>query len=97
MDDSHTARALAALTEASVIEQDFPGWLAGVLARAAARHGSSYALVSGRPGSWEADLVLRLIRGRAGWDDGELANCEPLLSSADLRTAHRGTDRPLSG
>ena len=75
----------------SVTEHDFPGWLAGVLARAAAARGSSYALVAGRPGSWEADLVMRLVCGTVGWDDECLPGCEPLISSADLRTAHPGT------
>ena len=97
MDENYTGRALAAIGEAAAAEQDFPGWLAGVLARVAARHGSSYALVSGRPGSWEADLVLRLVRGRTGWDDGSLLDSEPEISSADLRTDHPGTDQPPPG
>lgn len=97
MDESYTGRALAAIGEAAATEQDFPGWLAGVLARVAARHGSSYALVAGRPGSWEADLVLRLIRGTVGWDDGQLLDFGPEISSADPRTDHPGTDQPQPG
>lgn len=70
-----------ALTDAAVVvllaahgtEPDFPGWLADVLARVAARLGSSHALIQGRPGSWEADLVLRLVWGTAGEDDADLA------------------------
>ena len=70
-----------ALTDAAVVvllaahgtEPDFAGWLADVLARVAARLGSSHALIQGRPGSWEADLVLRLVWGTAGEDDADLA------------------------
>ena len=70
-----------ALTDAAVVvllaacegEPDFAGWLADVLARVAARLGSSHALIEGRPGSWEADLVLRLVWGTAGEDDADLA------------------------
>lgn len=64
--------AIAALTTAVQHEHDFAGWLAAVLAAVAARHGSSYALVAGRPGSWEADLVTQLVCGTAGWDDEHL-------------------------
>ena len=70
-----------ALTDAAVVvllaacegEPDFAGWLADVLARVAARLGSSAALIEGRPGSWEADLVLRLVWGTVGEDDADLA------------------------
>jgi len=73
--------ASPALTDAAVVvllaacegEPDFAGWLADVLARVAARLGSSHALIQGRPGSWEADLVLRLVWGTAGEDDADLA------------------------
>ncbi len=51
---------------------DFAGRLAAILASVAAELGSSAALVAGRPGSWEADLVLRLVRGTAGYDDEDL-------------------------
>ena len=73
MSTTHTERARGALIEAADIERDFGGWLAQVLASVASAKGSSYALVSGRPGSWEADLVLRLVRGTAGWNDEFLA------------------------
>jgi hypothetical protein len=71
----HTATrsaAIAALASAVQHEHDFPGWLAGVLAAVAARHGSSCALAAGRPGSWEAGLVTHLVRGTIGWDDEHL-------------------------
>jgi hypothetical protein len=64
--------AIAALTAAVQHEHDFAGWLADALAAVAARHGSSYALVAGRPGSWEAGLVTQLVRGTIGWDDEHL-------------------------
>jgi len=73
MDESYTERALTALGEAVTAEHDFPGWLAGVLARIAAAHGGSYALIAGRPGSWEAGHVERLVCGTVGWDDQDLA------------------------
>ena len=64
--------AIAALTTAVQHEHDFAGWLAAVLAAVAARHGSSCALVAGRPGSREAGLVTQLVCGTAGWDDEHL-------------------------
>ena len=64
--------AIAALTAAVQHEHDFAGWLAAVLAAVTARHGSSCALVAGRPGSCEASLVTHLVRGTAGWDDEHL-------------------------
>jgi hypothetical protein len=69
---ANRSAAIAALTTAIQHEHDFPGWLADVLAAVAARHGSSYALVAGRPGSWEANLVTHLVRGTVGWDDEHL-------------------------
>lgn len=53
-------------------EVDLPGWLAGVLASTAARHGSSWALVDARPGSWEAPHILGLVQGLIGLDDEDL-------------------------
>jgi hypothetical protein len=48
---------------------DFADFLAGVLAAVAANIGGSWRLTAGRPGSWEADLVHRLIAGTVGHDD----------------------------
>jgi hypothetical protein len=59
----HDFAAAAALTSAAETEHDFAGWLAGALCTAAARAGGSETLVAGRPGSWEAETVLRLIDG----------------------------------
>lgn len=72
MDESYTSRALTALSEAVDAEHDFPAWMAGALARVAAAKGSSYALIRGRAGSWEASLVSQLVCGLTGWDDADL-------------------------
>lgn len=66
---AYTPLAVDVIARAARAEHDFPGWLAGILASVAARLGSSYALVEGRPGSWEADLVEKLVRGTVGWED----------------------------
>jgi hypothetical protein len=71
-DSPYTARAVAALTQAARCERDFPGWLAGVLVLVAGTRGSSHALIEGRPGSWEADHVISLVRGIVGHDDEHL-------------------------
>ena len=81
---AYTRAAADTLTAAARAEHDFPGWLAVTLATAAARLGSSYALVAGRPGSWEADLVLRLVQGTVGWDDEYLPAAEPETAPATL-------------
>ena len=90
LDENYTDRALGALTRAVITEHDFPGWLAGVLARVAAARGSSYALIAGRPGSWEASLVNQLICGTVGWDDQDLPlYAQPgITGPADQRTDH---------
>ena len=73
-DDDHTVRARDAVLDAVRAEHHFGGWLADVLAAAAAELGSTDALTAGRPGSWEADLVQRLVKGTVGWDDEYLAD-----------------------
>ncbi len=99
--ETYNCRALAAIGEAAITEHDFAGWLAGVLARAAAARGGSYALVAGRPGSWEAHIVLDLVRRTVGWDDELLADYvvtgTAITGPADPRTAHPGTDRTPPG
>ena len=67
--ESHTARAIEAVVEAARCERDLGGWLAHVLAAAAAELGSSEALTAGRPGSWEAEHVRALVKGTVGWSD----------------------------
>ena len=95
MDESYTSRTLKALGEAVEAERDFPGWLAGVLARVAASQGSSYALIRGREGSWEASLVTQLVCGLTGWDDAYLADYA--ATPAGRRTGHPGTGQPPPG
>ena len=73
-EQSYTERAAAAILEAVHEEHDFGGSLAEVLATAAAELGCAAALTSGRPASWEADLVQQLVRGTVGWDDDYLAD-----------------------
>lgn len=71
-EETYTGRAVNAVSEAVTAGEDLPGWLAAVLSRAAARHGGSAALTARRPGSWEAELVTRLVCGTVGWDDEDL-------------------------
>lgn len=66
---AHTRAAVEALTRAVDKEHDFAGWLADVLARVAARKGSTDGLIAGRPGSWEASLVDQLVKGTVGYGD----------------------------
>ena len=73
-EQTYTDRAATAIVDAVRDQHDFGGWLARVLASAAAELGSTAALTSGRPGSWEADLIQQLVRGTVGWDDDYLAN-----------------------
>ena len=73
-DPGYTAAAVDAIAEAVEHEHDVGGWLAGVLARVAARKGSSAALTAGRPGSWEASFVGQLVRGTVGWNDEYLGD-----------------------
>jgi hypothetical protein len=67
--DSYTSRAATAILEAARTEHDFGAWLAEILARTAAELGSTEALTATRPGSWEANLVRRRVKGTVGWDD----------------------------
>lgn len=69
MSETHTTRAVKAITQAARAEHDFAGWLAQVLAAAAGQLGSSDALIEGRPGSWEASFVDQLVKGTVGYDD----------------------------
>jgi Helix-turn-helix len=81
----NTSRAVEALTRAARTEHDFAGWLASVLAQVAGQLGSSDALIEGRPGSWEADLVDRLVKGTVGWDDKYLPGPRGKLTDAQVR------------
>jgi len=70
----YTQDAHGAILAAARDQQDFGGWLAAVLACVSADLGSTYALMAGRPGSWEADLIRQLVKGTVGWDDDYLAD-----------------------
>lgn len=75
----YTKGARAAVLIAVRDEHDVGGWLAGVLASVSAHLGSTEALIAGRPGSWEADLIRQLVRGTVGWDDDYPADYEAPL------------------
>jgi hypothetical protein len=66
--------AVEEIIRAATCGTDFGGWLAHVLAEAAARVGSSTALLSSRPGSWESHDVEQLLRGTVGWNDEHLGD-----------------------
>ena len=73
--DDYTQTAVAAIRRAIEAEHSFPEWLARTLAAAVSDHpNGSYALIAGRPGSWEADLVRKLIGGTVGYDDEHLSD-----------------------
>jgi hypothetical protein len=63
------ARFTEILIAAATCGYDFPGWLARHLATAAARLGSTEALLASRPGSWEASDLRQLLGGTVGHDD----------------------------
>lgn len=69
---AYTSRAVAAVLAAARSEDDFAGWLAGILASAAGQLGSTDALTAGRPGSWEAGHVRQLVCGTVGYDGEDL-------------------------
>jgi len=71
-EQNYTDLAVDAVLAAVEHEHDFGGWLASVLAMAAAELGSSYALIAGRPGSWGATLVSQLTQGTVGGCDDYL-------------------------
>lgn len=85
MSATNTARAVETLLRAARTEHDFAGWLAQVLAQVAGQLGSSHALTEGRPGSWEADLVDRLVKGTVGYDDEYLPGPLHKLTDAQVR------------
>lgn len=68
MSAANTNRAVEALLRAARTEHDFAGWLGAALAQVARQLGSADELVAGRPGSWEAALVMQLVRGTVGYD-----------------------------
>lgn len=81
----YTGRAYRVLLEAARTEHDFSDWLAHLLADVAGQLGSSDDLTAGRPGSWEADLVNRLVKGTVGWDDEYLPKPHRKLTDSQVR------------
>jgi hypothetical protein len=87
-------------------ELDFAGFLASALGAVAGNVGSADRIVAGRPGSWEADLVHRLVGGTVGYDqDAEVLaryRTEPVvvplnvhqLMLDDVAARTRGIDTP---
>ena len=62
----------AGTPDATTEPVDFADLAAHVLTAVAANMGSVGTLLAGRPGSWEADLIRRLVEGTAGEDVDEL-------------------------
>lgn len=65
---------------------DFAGTLAHIVTAVAANIGSVDQLLAGRSGSWEADLVYRLVTGTVGEDDKNLTpyRTEPIRVYVDI-------------
>lgn len=91
-DDHDTAhdRAVAALTELAQRTGDdgwildFAGELSIIVTKVAANIGSAETLLSGRSGSWEADLVRQLVDGTAPEDDILTYRTEPIRLTLDI-------------
>jgi hypothetical protein len=67
-------QAAAAILAAHEAGQDVGEFVALALAQAAARLGSTEALLSNRPGSWEAAAAESLLTGTVGPGDEYLAD-----------------------
>lgn len=92
--DDYTRQAVAAVRRAVRAEQSFPEWLAGVLATAVSDHEQGgYALVAGRPESWEAEHVHRLIVRTVGEDDEMLSTYRDWPGGPDDPDQARVSDR----
>lgn len=65
---------------------DFAEIACHVLTAVAANVGGVETLLSGRPGSWEADLIRRIVTSTAGMDDDELLSyrTEPVRLAIDV-------------
>lgn len=71
-DQTPGTRITSALLDAHQAGDDIADLLADALARAAATLGSTEALLTHRPGSWEASDVRHLLAGTVGPDDEHL-------------------------
>ncbi|HPZ50966.1 MAG TPA: hypothetical protein PLA44_14035 [Propionibacteriaceae bacterium] len=60
---TRAVRATRTRADGTVEPDDFAGFLASVLAAVAANVGGVRRVTAGRPGSWESDLVHRLLAG----------------------------------
>ena len=102
-DDHDTAhdRAVAALTELAHRTdddgylRDFAGELSIIVTKVAANVGSSENLISGRPGSWEADLVRQLVDGTVPEEDVLAYRTEPIRLHLDIE--ERWSDLGMQG
>lgn len=79
--DRTTSAAAELILAAHGAGHDIAEWLAAALAQAAARLGSTEALLANRPGSWEASHVRALLAGTVGDDDEHL----PAYRDGDAR------------
>ena len=75
-DPAYTRQAVKAMTRAVEAEHDFAGWLADVLARVAARKGSSTRSPPGAPARGRPACVDQLVKGTVGYDDEYLPDPE---------------------
>lgn len=97
MSAANTSRAVEALLRAARIEHDFAVWLASVLAHVAGQLGSAEQLVAGRPGAWEADLVMQLVSGTVGYDGEALPAPIGKLTDAQVREIRWRYDHGFGG
>jgi hypothetical protein len=66
--EGHHGRLVELIRAAHGDGVEITGWIAGALGDVAqALPGGAASLLARRPGSWEADLVRRLVNGTIGW------------------------------
>lgn len=75
--DRTTSAAAGLILDAHRAGHDIGEWLAAALAQAAARLGSTEALLANRAGSWEASHVRALLAGTVGENDEHLDTRHP--------------------
>ncbi len=78
---TRAARSTRTLDDGLVVEDDFAGFLAGVVSSVAANLGAAYLVTAGRPSSWAAKLVDQLVQGTVGGDPAYLMTfrTEPVI------------------
>lgn len=92
--DENTIRAADAISEALDDGYDIAEFTANALCTAAAEAGGIEELLANRSGSWEADLVRRLMEGTAGDDLARFRKQEPEPGRCDAELRYvRGTWR----